>query len=83
MTLRDQFLTLARLYAQAEGIGLAALSSRVFNDSKKIPALAAGRDFTTARYEAGVRYIAARWPADIAWPDGVHRPAPLPEESAA
>ncbi len=75
MTLRDQFLTLARLYAQSEGIELSRLSSRIFDDSKKIPALEAGSDITTGRFEVAVAYIAARWPADMEWPPGVYRPS--------
>jgi hypothetical protein len=75
MTLRDQFLALCRLYAEAKDISLGRLSSQMFDDGKKIPAIEAGSDLTTRRFESGVRFLAENWPPELAWPDHTRRPA--------
>lgn len=81
MTLRDQFLALCRLYADAKSITLGRLSSQMFDDGKKIPAIEDGSDLTTRRFEAGVRFLAENWPDGLIWP--YHTRRPVIEQAAA
>lgn len=82
MTGIDQLLLVARTYAEAERIDLKAVSSRVFDDSKKLPAIEAGADLTTRRYEAALQWFSDHWPARTPWPKGVRRPAMSAAEPA-
>ena len=83
MTLRDQFLSLCRLYADAKGLSLGRLSSQMFDDGKKIPAIEEGSDLTTRRFEAGIRFLADSWPEDLLWPGHTLRPIASLEDAAA
>lgn len=68
---------MARAYASAEGVDLSVVSSRVFDDSKKLPAIAAGTaSVTLRRAEGALAWFAAHWPAEACWPVAV--PLPLP-----
>lgn len=69
-------IAVARAYADAEGIELSTVSSRVFDDSKKLPAIAEGRaDIQLGRYEAAMAWFAGNWPRGARWPKGVPRPS--------
>jgi hypothetical protein len=76
----QSLLELARTYAGAERIELSTVSTRVFDDGKKLEALARGSDIQVGRYERAVTWFAlhwptgARWPTDIPWPADVPRP---------
>lgn len=70
----DQLLTLARTYAAAEGIELSTVSSRVFNDGKKLAAIEAGGDLYSSRLEAAMQWFSDRWPEATEWPADLRRP---------
>lgn len=65
-------IRIAALYAEAAG-GLpeTTVSSRVFNDSKKLRMMRAGAGITLGRYNMAMRWFAAFWP------EGRARPAEL------
>lgn len=69
----EQLLTLARAYAVAEGVELSTVSSRVFNDGKKLAAIAAGADIYSSRLERAFAWFSEHWP-DTPWPDEIPRP---------
>jgi hypothetical protein len=72
----DQLLVVANAYANAERISLSTVSSRVFDDSKKLPALARGiADIQVKRLESAMQWFADHWPQGARWPKGVRRPA--------
>ena len=71
----DQLLTLARVYAAAEGVGLTTVSARVFDDGKKLSAIEHGADIQVRRYEKALRWFAQNWPAEAQWPSEIERPA--------
>lgn len=71
-----ELLTLARAYGEAEGVGLTTISSRVFNDGKKLDAIAAGGDLYSGRLNKAVQWFSDNWPAGLDWPATVARPAP-------
>jgi hypothetical protein len=73
-----QFIALADRYAEAEGVGEVTVSSRVFNDGKKITSLKHGADLTLRRAAAALQWFSDHWPPDVEWPEGVDRPPPSP-----
>ena len=85
MTLREQLLHLADLYSSAATPGrrgavkFSSISSRVFDDGKTLPRVAAGGDVTTGSYERALRWFSDNWPESAAWPEGIARPAPSTE----
>ena len=79
----QQLLTLAEAYAVTEGIELTTVSSRIFNDGKKLNAIKAGADLYSGRLEAAIRWFDDRWPVGLDWPAGIARPSlDLPPNSA-
>lgn len=84
MTLREQLIQVATIYAQAAGLASGSASRRVFKDGKTLPRLMAGGDVTTGTFESAMAWFAANWPADLDWPSDIPRPAPQqPNEAAA
>jgi aminoglycoside phosphotransferase (APT) family kinase protein len=76
MTQIEALLALVGAYAEATGLSDATVSSRLFDDGKKVAALRAGKGITVTRLEAAVAWLRAHWPPDAAWPDDVGWPAP-------
>jgi len=65
----EQLLIIARRYAEIEKVPLSTVSSRVFNDGKKLRALEGGADISVGRFEQAVRWFSLNWPADAPRPD--------------
>lgn len=82
MSAINQLLDLARAYGDAENIELSTVSSRVFDDSKKLGALQTGRDIQVKRLESALRWFSDHWPENVAWPEGIPRPAASMDEPA-
>lgn len=78
----DQLLRVARLYAELEGVPLSTVSSRVFNDGKKIRALEEGADINVGRLERALRWFSDNWPGNGGWPVEVPRPSASAEARA-
>lgn len=68
-------ITLADIYRKATKVEDKTLSSRVFDDGKKLGAIRAGKEITVGRYNAALEWFSANWPEGAVWPDGVPRPA--------
>jgi hypothetical protein len=92
MTGRERILRLADLYGGALKLERTTVSWRLFQDTNKLAAIAAGRDLYLGRYERAMRFFGEHWPDNlVAWPDGIDRPVsaaahgdqPLAEPSAA
>lgn len=78
MTLIEQFTEVANAYCAARGLSVARVSTIVFNDGSKLGDLISGEaDVTTRRYEKALLWFSMNWPADLAWPDDIARPAAL------
>lgn len=75
-------LHLAEAFAAAKGITLSAVSSRVFDDSKKLAAIKDGADLTLKRAAAALQWFSAHWPDGVEWPHDLARPAPSSEAGA-
>lgn len=76
----EQLLAVANSYAQSQGIPLSAVSSRVFDDGKRLPAIAEhGATITLKRAEMAFDWFSQNWPSDLNWPSSVQRPPPKGE----
>lgn len=71
----DELLTVARAYASLAGVSLTTVSSRAFDDGKKLGAIEAGADIQVRRLDRAMQWFSDNWP-DGEWPSGVVRPAP-------
>lgn len=73
-------INIAHLIKVADAYGTSAqveektVSSRVFQDSKKLGAIRAGADITVGRYNAAIIWFDANWPEGAEWPRDVLRP---------
>lgn len=78
----DHLLAVADAYKVALQIEDTTVSSRVFQDSKKLEALRSGADITISRFNSAMRWFSENWPVAAEWPRKVSRPAaPLPTHS--
>lgn len=73
MSAIDQLLRVARRYAEVEGVPLSTVSSRVFDDGKKLRVLEEGGDINVGRLERALSWFSERLP-DAEWPGDVPRP---------
>lgn len=78
----DQLLKVARRYAEVKGVALSTVSSRVFDDGKKLSALEDGKDINVKRLERALGWFSENL-SDDEWPDDVPRPAFLSAEARA
>lgn len=75
MTEIAHLLSVADAYKAALAIEDTTVSSRVFDDSKKLDALRSGSDITLGRFNSAMRWFSDNWPASAEWPTSVLRPA--------
>lgn len=71
----NHLLTVADEYSRAANVEDKTVSSRVFNDGKKLSAIRCGSDITVGRYNAALSWFAENWPDGAEWPRSVPRPA--------
>lgn len=71
----EHLTTLADAYGRALTLEEKTVSSRVFQDSKKLGAIRAGSDITVSRYNSAIEWFSANWPEGAVWPHDVPRPA--------
>lgn len=77
MTMTDQLLAVARAYCAARSLSLSRVSTIVFNDGKKLDAIATkGADLATGKFEQAMKWFSTNWPADAEWPGAIARPRP-------
>jgi hypothetical protein len=71
----DRLILLSERYGAATGLAEATVSSRVFNDGKRLYDIRRGSDVGVQRIARAMLWFSANWPAGAAWPDGIERPA--------
>lgn len=71
----EHLITVADEYGRVAQVEEKTVSSRVFQDSKKLGAIRTGADITVGRYNAALAWFAENWPEGAKWPAGVPRPA--------
>ena len=67
-------LILSDAYIAHQKIAQKTLSSRLFKDVNKLPALYSGADITVSRFNDTMEWFAKNWPEGLAWPVVVPRP---------
>ena len=72
---KNHILLLSERYQKSTGLIETTISSRIFNDGKKIAALRSGSDLTTSRYNAALLWFDENWPGLDPWPSKVSRPS--------
>jgi hypothetical protein len=72
----DSLLAVARAYGAAAQVDLSTVSWRALGDTKKLPALVAGKDIQVRRYERAMQWFSNHWPPEAEWPAAVPRPTP-------
>lgn len=89
MSLKDQLLSTALVYATAVGTkgrdglpSLSGISTRIFGDGKTFARIAAGGDLKTGNFERAMRWFSDNWPDGTEWPEDVERPRSAPEAAA-
>lgn len=80
--LRDQLICISDSYCHAIGLSRSRVSTMIFNGGHVIDRIANGGDLATGNFERAMRWFSDNWPVDTAWPEGIARPAPRPEEAA-
>lgn len=68
-------LAIVDAYRAATGLEDKTVSSRVFDDSKKIAQMREGGDITVGRFNAALLWFSQNWPADAIWPEEIERPS--------
>lgn len=71
----EHLITVADEYGRAAQVEEKTVSSRVFQDSKKLAAIRGGSDITVGRYNAALAWFSSNWPEGAVWPHGVQRPS--------
>lgn len=71
----EALLALTRSYAAATGTSTTTISSRVFDDGKKLAAIEAGGDIYSGRLIRAIQWFSDNWPDGAEWPADVPRPA--------
>ena len=75
MVTAQDILSLAEAYATAHGLELVTVSSRVFNDGKKLSSIKDGSDLTLKRALHALRWFSDQWPDHLDWPETIDRPS--------
>ena len=70
----EHLITVAAEYGRAANVVDKTVSSRVFQDSKKLSAIRGGSDITVGRFNAALVWFSENWPETATWPDHVKRP---------
>lgn len=78
-----QIVLLADNYAAFCGLRVTTVSARCSGQAHTINRVRNGGNITIRRAAHIQQWLSDRWPADLAWPDGIDRPAPSPESPAA
>lgn len=81
MSIVETFLLVVECFCRAEGVPESTVSSRVFNDGKRLAQVRRGADIGVRRVERAMQWFSDNWPADADWPEAVARPVPqqIPE----
>ncbi len=67
-------LALADEYQRIDPVEDKTLSSRVFDDSKKLTALRGDSDITVGRFNTAVQWFSDNWADGAKWPTHISRP---------
>jgi hypothetical protein len=77
-----QFLHLVDVFCDGR-LAEATLSTRIFNDGKRIAALRAGGDIGTRPLARAIDWLSLHWPEGEEWPSDIPRPVHSQPETMA
>lgn len=80
MTSLEAFLDLIDRYCSSVKLAEATVSSRLFNDGKRVANLRCGSDIGIRRLHQALEWLSDHWPVDLDWPDSIYRPRPIAEK---
>ena len=75
----SSFLRLVEAYCTATGVAEATLSSRLFNDGKRIAQIRAGSDVGVRRLDRAMAWFIKYWPGSANWPEDISKPLEIVE----
>jgi hypothetical protein len=75
----DRLLSVARKYAEVEGVPLSTVSSRIFSDGKRLAAIENGADLRSRTLEHAMSWLSERL-LESDWPDEIPRPVSSEEK---
>lgn len=75
MPMTEQLILITDAFCAATGSSRGSVAGRVFNDGKRLDAIAAGADLKTRSFEHAIGWFDANWPMGAAWPLNVERPS--------
>lgn len=55
-------------FSHATGMSETAISNRIFDDSRRVPAIRGGATITVRRFNNAIRVLAENWPLHARWP---------------
>ena len=83
MSTLEGLALVTQLFSDATGVAISTLSSRIFNDGKRLAKVVDGTtDVGLKKYDEALQYFSDNWPDGTEWPLDVARPAPAPKEQA-
>lgn len=71
----SSFLAVVEGYCLATQIAEATVSTRVFNDGKRIAQIREGADIGARRLDRAMMWLSENWPDGTPWPNHVMRPS--------
>ncbi len=80
----ERLLHLIDAYAAAARLSPSTVSTKIFNDGKRVALIRAGGDIGTRQLARAIQWLSEHWPEGAIWPEGFDRPAPpaIPCETA-
>jgi len=79
----SHLLALFDEYQRVTGLADSTISTKVFNDGKKLSSLRADNDISTKRFNVALQWFSDNWPVGAKWPAKIHRPTPSKQEQVA
>ena len=70
----DAFLILVDTFSSSVKLAEATVSSRLFNDGKRISGIRGGSDIGVRRLQVAISWLSDHWPEGVIWPDYIPRP---------
>ena len=74
MSMIGSFLDIVERFCAASNVSESTVSSRAFNDGKRLSQIRGGADIGVRRLERAVQWLSDHWHDGAEWPQGVPRP---------
>lgn len=68
MLTEHDFIQIVDAFSDATGMSETAISAKLFDDSRRVPAIRGGATITVRRFNAAIHTLAKQWPIHARWP---------------